>query len=243
MSDGDPQINRDIPASTPATVFATTTSSSSSHALYITRKSSNDEPKKPKVSLDESHYRTWKWVLKQYKEPGLINYDYADLNLGLVSNLDFEEADWAEITKHIEDLYLEDRGRYTPISPTLIAQMAASLSPEVKNALIILDLPSGVVVGYDAKSLTLTKDSKIQGLKEVPPGVHFLWAGSGLNSSRSGFWLITPHDGSLEHNNVIVKKWDVRREGLIRYVDFSICCLPFQGVDSSCLDVAPSCFL
>lgn len=96
--------------------------------------------------------------------------------------------------------------------------MATPISPNLEARIVISDIPAGVIIGYDTKSLTFAENRKFQGLKEVPEGVHFLWAGSGYNSRRTGFWLITPYAGTVEDGHVIVKKWDVSLEGLVKYV-------------------------
>lgn len=93
------------------------------------------------------------------------------------------------------------------------------------DLIVLTDLPAGVIIGYDTKSLTLAESKKLLGLKEVPKGVHFVWAGSRDNSRRSGFWIITPSEDDAIRN-VIIKQWDVGLEGLIRYVasgHFSFC--------------------
>jgi hypothetical protein len=96
--------------------------------------------------------------------------------------------------------------------------MAIPIGLSSDDLIVLTDLPAGVIIGYDTKSITLAENKKLLGLKEVPKGVHFVWAGSRDNSRRSGFWLITPSIEDGEIGNVIVKQWDVGLEGLIRYV-------------------------
>lgn len=69
------------------------------------------------------------------------------------------------------------------------------------DVLQILDLPEKFTVGYDSLSFTA---QSFRGLKDIPPGAHFVWASSSEASSmRTGFWLFTEPTDAIH-----VVQWD-----------------------------------
>ncbi|KAF8862021.1 hypothetical protein BDZ45DRAFT_222682 [Acephala macrosclerotiorum] len=83
------------------------------------------------------------------------------------------------------------------------------------DIIIVRDVPIGTIIGYDAKSIMVAQKNVFEGIKEVPPGAHFVWGGSSAGSLRTGFWLISSVKGSTEHGQRIVKKWDAHHEMLV----------------------------
>lgn len=70
------------------------------------------------------------------------------------------------------------------------------------DIILILDLPEIYTIGYDSVSLTA---KHFGGLRDVPPGPHFVWAAhpSGM-SARCGVWIET----TKVANQVHVLQWD-----------------------------------
>lgn len=185
------------------------------------------------LSENEKYQNTWLWMksqcdLQKCKETNSSDEWYTALQPDFVP--DFETADWGDIAKLangpiINTAQTESVTEFERRVRAFAAIMALPVIPSITNEdlIVITDIPAHVVIGYDAKSLTVAEDKTLLGLKEVPKGAHFVWAGSRDNSSRSGFWIITPYVGDLKDGNVVVKQWDVNLEALIRYVSF---CLP-----------------
>lgn len=60
------------------------------------------------------------------------------------------------------------------------------------DVVLISDVPGGVAIGYDMISLTIQSGLSFQGIREFPPGVHFVWGGSPSPiATRTGFWLVS----------------------------------------------------
>lgn len=70
------------------------------------------------------------------------------------------------------------------------------------DVILILDLPEIYTIGYDSVSLTA---KHFGGLRDVPPGPHFVWAShpSGM-SARCGVWVET----TSAANQIHVLQWD-----------------------------------
>ena len=86
----------------------------------------------------------------------------------------------------------------------------------LKSGAVILvrDVPPGSLIGYDTKGLVVKQKGDFEGLREVPPGAHFLWGGASKNSLRSGFWIMIPKKGTDELGEIHVKRWDKDTETL-----------------------------
>ncbi|KAF2852771.1 hypothetical protein T440DRAFT_17761 [Plenodomus tracheiphilus IPT5] len=82
----------------------------------------------------------------------------------------------------------------------------------INNCVLLLDLPPNALAGIDL--LSFTTSPRFQGVKNLPPGLHFVFAAtSAALSSRNGAWFyVTPGSGSPQ---VFVKKWDQSTEDLI----------------------------
>jgi A1 cistron-splicing factor AAR2 len=82
----------------------------------------------------------------------------------------------------------------------------------IDNAILLLHLPPKALAGIDL--LSFTTSPRFHGIKNVPSGLHFVFAASDSTLSvRHGAWLyITPGQGSPQ---VFVKKWDEHTEDLV----------------------------
>lgn len=92
------------------------------------------------------------------------------------------------------------------------------------DVFLILDLPANSTVGCDAKAIgtgsansaTATAGGGpgggFQGIRDIPPGTHFIWVSEPNAMSRCGYWLVTaPEKGQ----QVRVKQWDKFNEVLV----------------------------
>ncbi len=80
---------------------------------------------------------------------------------------------------------------------------------------IITGMPQGSIFGFDTLSLTLGKTGNFHGIREIPPGPHFLYAGSASEvSTRNGFWIMSQPRVSGDHGEVFVRRWDSYSETL-----------------------------
>lgn len=82
----------------------------------------------------------------------------------------------------------------------------------INNCILLLDLPEKALAGIDL--LSFTTSPRFQGVKNVPPGLHFVFAASNSGLSvRNGAWFyVSPGVGAPQ---VFVKKWDVNTEELM----------------------------
>lgn len=86
--------------------------------------------------------------------------------------------------------------------------MAASIN----SCVLLLDLPEKALAGIDL--LSFTTSPRFKGVKNLPPGLHFIFAASdSALSVRNGAWFyVSPGTGSPQ---VFVKRWDARTEDLV----------------------------
>ncbi|KAF1842557.1 AAR2 domain-containing protein [Cucurbitaria berberidis CBS 394.84] len=82
----------------------------------------------------------------------------------------------------------------------------------INNCVLVLNLPPNALAGIDL--LSFTTSPRFHGVKNIPPGLHFVFAASNSALSvRQGAWFyVTPGTGSPQ---VFVKKWDEKTEDLI----------------------------
>ncbi|OQO07913.1 hypothetical protein B0A48_06705 [Cryoendolithus antarcticus] len=88
-----------------------------------------------------------------------------------------------------------------------------SLSP----AVLLLDLPPSALAGIDLLSFTATP--RFRGVKDLPPGLHFIFTGSSTAFSiRHGLWIriARPSSGTQQ---LIITRWDPATENLSREQD------------------------
>jgi A1 cistron-splicing factor AAR2 len=89
----------------------------------------------------------------------------------------------------------------------------SSMSPTtINNCILLLNLPPKALAGIDL--LSFTTSPRFHGVKNVPPGLHFVFTASDSTLSvRHGSWFyVTPGMGSPQ---VFVKKWDEKTEDLV----------------------------
>lgn len=83
------------------------------------------------------------------------------------------------------------------------------------DAVIISGVPPGSFIGYDTVGLNIEKNHHFGGVRELPPGPHFIYGGSMSQiSTRHGFWIISNQRVSGEPGEIFVKKWDRHTETL-----------------------------
>ncbi|CAF9936348.1 hypothetical protein IMSHALPRED_010725 [Imshaugia aleurites] len=73
-------------------------------------------------------------------------------------------------------------------------------------AVLLLDLPPGILCGIDLLSFTTT--AQFQGIKDLPTGWHFVFTSETTSLSiRDGFWFHVPTTNQISIP-LIVRKWD-----------------------------------
>ncbi|OBU01234.1 hypothetical protein VE01_00965 [Pseudogymnoascus verrucosus] len=83
------------------------------------------------------------------------------------------------------------------------------------DVVIIAGVPPGSFIGYDTVGLNIEKNHHFGGVRELPPGPHFVYGGSMSEiSTRNGFWIISNQRQPGEPGEVFVKKWDRNTETL-----------------------------
>lgn len=79
-------------------------------------------------------------------------------------------------------------------------------------AVLLLDLPASAFAGIDLLSFTTT--SRFRGVKNLPNGIHFAYAGTSTAfSERHGVWF-TINEAEAQHP-LFITKWDPKSETLI----------------------------
>lgn len=73
---------------------------------------------------------------------------------------------------------------------------------------VILDLPPNSTVGCDARAIN-TGASGFKGIRDIPPGPHFVWVSEPSALSRCGYWFVAQDRGQVR-----VKQWDKYNEVL-----------------------------
>lgn len=81
------------------------------------------------------------------------------------------------------------------------------MAPALTAAVLLLDLPPGILCGIDLLSFTTT--AQFQGIKDVPRGCwHFVFTSETTSHSiRDGFWFHVP-TAITDSPPLIVRKWD-----------------------------------
>lgn len=84
------------------------------------------------------------------------------------------------------------------------------------HCILLLDLPANALAGIDLLSFTSTP--RFKGVKNLPPGLHFVWAGTHQSLAlRHGAWFyVSPGAGPPQ---VFVKKWSPANEDLLPETD------------------------
>ncbi|MCJ1363048.1 hypothetical protein MMC16_002154 [Acarospora aff. strigata] len=88
--------------------------------------------------------------------------------------------------------------------------MANSNTP----AILLLNIPAGALCGIDL--LSFTTSPRFQGIKNLPPGWHFVFTGATTSHSvRHGIWFRIHPASSTSPADLIIKKWSPEKEELI----------------------------
>lgn len=80
------------------------------------------------------------------------------------------------------------------------------------DVFLILNLPPNATVGCDARAIG-TGASGFQGVRDIPPGPHFIWVAVPGVEWRTGYWFVTK-DGAAGRGEVRVKQWHEFHEEL-----------------------------
>ncbi|CZT46325.1 uncharacterized protein RSE6_06737 [Rhynchosporium secalis] len=100
-------------------------------------------------------------------------------------------------------------------SPTRAPNIEGLEFLKTGDVVVVRDIPIGVVFGYDTMSFTIKQEGVFEGVKNLNPGAHFVWAGTSDGSLRTGFWLMSSKLTSDEYGEIIVKRWDKYNEVLV----------------------------
>ena len=94
--------------------------------------------------------------------------------------------------------------------------MMPSSPPPSASALLLLDIPAGILCGIDL--LSFTTSNSFRGIKQIPSGWHFVFTSETLSQSiRDGFWFHIP-DTSTTLSTLVVRKWEPRL-GCLQHCD------------------------
>ncbi|KAJ4309431.1 hypothetical protein N0V94_008938 [Neodidymelliopsis sp. IMI 364377] len=82
----------------------------------------------------------------------------------------------------------------------------------INSCVLLLNLPQNALAGIDL--LSFTSSPRFKGVRNLPPGLHFIFAASdSALSVRQGAWFyVSPGTGSPQ---VFVKRWDAHAEDLV----------------------------
>jgi A1 cistron-splicing factor AAR2 len=84
------------------------------------------------------------------------------------------------------------------------------------DVVIVTGMPPGSIFGFDTLSFTLGNEGHFYGIRDIPPGPHFLYGGAASEiSTRNGFWIMSQPRASGDHGEVFVKRWDSYSETLV----------------------------
>lgn len=101
-----------------------------------------------------------------------------------------------------------------------VAKMTrATTNPSTGDVFLLLGLPPNSTVGWDANAIGTgappppgSGGSSFQGIRDIPPGTHFIWVTAPHAMSRCGYWFVT----TAAHAPVVrVKQWDPFNEVLV----------------------------
>jgi len=85
--------------------------------------------------------------------------------------------------------------------------------------ILLLDLPSGALCGMDL--LSFTTSPRFHGIKNIPKGLHFIYASATASHSvRHGLW-VNPDTSSTGPSETLIRKWDAGQEELVDEKDES----------------------
>lgn len=106
--------------------------------------------------------------------------------------------------------------RETSVEDTIFPEawhtpLAAMAPTYLTPTILTLSLPPSTLLGID--TISLTTNSSLYGIKNLPPGPHFLFTGTTASLSiRSGAWFFVPRNPEPA---VLVWSWDPESESLV----------------------------
>ncbi|KAJ9134438.1 hypothetical protein NKR23_g10072, partial [Pleurostoma richardsiae] len=100
------------------------------------------------------------------------------------------------------------------VAPPLSSSSAAAADAYLQNGdvFLLLDLPDNSTVGCDALAMSTGTSRRFLGIRDLPPGPHFVWVSPPGAISRSGYWFVTA--AARSPGRVRVKQWDRYNEVL-----------------------------
>lgn len=92
------------------------------------------------------------------------------------------------------------------------SQVNSSTNTNTSTSTIIFieDIVPNVLFGFNQRVFTLGTNSTFHGVKDIPVGMHFVYAGAGVLSVRNGFWFVIEGGDERIH----VRSWDSNNETL-----------------------------
>lgn len=86
--------------------------------------------------------------------------------------------------------------------------------PNLTPTILLLNLPPAILCGIDL--LAFTTAPRFQGIKDLPPGFHFLYTSETSSQSiRDGFWFYIPAPSKSTPSPLILRSWDPATSALV----------------------------
>lgn len=82
------------------------------------------------------------------------------------------------------------------------------------DVVIVQGMNPGSLFGIDTMSITIKSAGDFDGIRDIPAGAHFVWAGTNNLSARNGFWIMSAKRASDEFGAIHVKHWNTYDEVL-----------------------------
>ena len=77
------------------------------------------------------------------------------------------------------------------------------------DVVLVAEVPNGATIGYDLISHTIQEGRPFQGLREFPPGVHFVWGASNSPTAiKNGFWFVSQERAAGVAGDCHVLTWN-----------------------------------
>jgi A1 cistron-splicing factor AAR2 len=90
--------------------------------------------------------------------------------------------------------------------------------PNMADGVLLLDVPRPSLVGIDLIAFSTSASGSFQGIKQIPPGLHFVFTSTSESLSiRHGSWFRVPEPEDADAQNeppLFIKRWDPDDEAL-----------------------------
>lgn len=129
--------------------------------------------------------------------------------------------------EHDGSIDIETAGTRAVAKMKAINMNTTTTNSHTGDIFLILDLPPHSTVGCDTKAIgtgsaesaaaagdSSGSNSGFQGIRDIPPGMHFIWVSEPNAMSRCGYWFVT-HPKEKSQQVVRVKQWDKFNEVLV----------------------------